>query len=80
MRLGAHAARSQPVTWPPTVWITLLYDTGVEIGQLAIVAVFLPVAFALRKTKFYRVGVLKAGSTLVAILAGWSLLQRMFDL
>ncbi|MBI2770870.1 MAG: HupE/UreJ family protein [Burkholderiales bacterium] len=56
------------------------FNAGVEIGQLAIVAVFLPVAFALRGTKFYRVGVLKAGSVLVAILAGWWLLQRMFDL
>jgi hypothetical protein len=56
------------------------FNVGVELGQLAIVAVFLPIAFALRGTKFYRVGVLKAGSVLVAILAGWWLVQRMFDL
>lgn len=56
------------------------FNVGVELGQLAIVAVFLPVAFALRGTSFYRVGVLKAGSVLVAILAGWWLVQRMFDL
>jgi len=56
------------------------FNVGVELGQLAIVAVFLPIAFALRSTKFYRVGVLKAGSVLVAILAGWWLVQRMFDL
>ncbi len=56
------------------------FNLGVEVGQLAIVAVFLPVAFLLRHTRFYRVGVLKGGSVLVAILAGWWLVQRMFDL
>ena len=56
------------------------FNGGVEIGQLAIVAVFLPVAFWLRKTKFYRVGVLRVGSVIVALLATWWLLQRLFDL
>ena len=56
------------------------FNVGVEIGQLAIVAVFLPLAFSLRSTGFYRVGVLKAGSVLVAVLAGWWFLQRAFDL
>jgi hypothetical protein len=56
------------------------FNVGVEIGQLAIVAVFLPLAFSLRSTGFYRVGVLKAGSVLVAVLAGWWLVQRAFDL
>ncbi len=56
------------------------FNAGVEVGQLCIVAVFLPVAFALRKTRFYRVGVLTGGSLLVAALASWWLAQRMFDL
>ncbi len=56
------------------------FNLGVEVGQLAIVAVFLPLAFLLRHTRFYRVGVLKGGSVLVAILAGWWLVQRMFNL
>lgn len=56
------------------------FNGGVEIGQLTIVAVFLPLAFWLRKTKFYRVGVLTGGSIIVATLATWWLLQRMFDL
>ncbi|MDQ6881631.1 MAG: HupE/UreJ family protein, partial [Pseudomonadota bacterium] len=33
------------------------FNGGVEVGQLAIVAVFLPLAFFLRKTLFYRRGV-----------------------
>ena len=56
------------------------FNVGVELGQLAIVAVFLPVAFLLRRTWFYRVGVLMGGSIVVAILASWWLAQRMFDL
>jgi hypothetical protein len=56
------------------------FNVGVEVGQLAIVAVFLPVAFSLRATGFYRVGVLKFGSLLVALLAAWWLVQRLFNL
>lgn len=56
------------------------FNLGVEVGQLSIVAVFLPIAFALRKTRFYQFGVLRIGSLLVAVLASWWLAQRMFDL
>ncbi len=56
------------------------FNGGVELGQLAIVAVFLPLAFWLRATRFYRVGVLQVGSIIVALLATWWLLQRLFDL
>lgn len=56
------------------------FNVGVELGQLAIVAVFLPVAFLLRGTAFYRVGVLRVGSLAVAALAGWWFVERAFDL
>lgn len=56
------------------------FNAGVELGQLAIVAVFLPLAFWLRASWFYRVGVLTGGSLLVATLASWWLVQRMFEL
>ena len=56
------------------------FNLGVEIGQLAIVALFLPLAFILRKTRFYQFGVLKIGSLIVAALASWWLVQRMFNL
>ena len=56
------------------------FNVGVELGQLAIVALFLPLAFALRRTRFYQVGVLKIGSLIVAALATWWLVQRLFDL
>ncbi len=56
------------------------FNAGVEVGQLTIVAVFLPLAFWLRATRFYRVGVLIGGSLLVALLASWWLVQRIFNL
>ena len=56
------------------------FNVGVELGQLTIVAVFLPLAFGLRGTAFYRVGVLKGGSLVVALLATWWLVQRAFAL
>ncbi|AEG93222.1 HupE/UreJ family protein [Ramlibacter tataouinensis] len=56
------------------------FNVGVELGQLAIVAVFLPLAFALRRTGFYRVGVLQVGSLLIALVALWWFVERAFDL
>jgi hypothetical protein len=52
------------------------FNLGVELGQLAIVAVAVPLAFALRGTAFYRRGVVAGGSLLIAAVAiGW-LAQR----
>jgi HupE / UreJ protein len=56
------------------------FNVGVELGQLAIVAVFLPLAFWLRATKFYQVGVFKWGSVLIALMALYWFVQRAFDL
>ncbi len=56
------------------------FNLGVEIGQLAIVAVFLPMAFALRHTAFYRKGVFVGGSLLTMVLAGLWLVERVFDM
>ncbi len=55
------------------------FNVGVEIGQLCIVAVFLPLAFAVRATAFYR-GVLSGGSAVIAVLASVWLVERAFDL
>lgn len=56
------------------------FNVGVELGQLAIVAVFLPLAFALRRSGFYRQAVFKAGSLLIAALALWWFAERAFNL
>ena len=54
------------------------FNLGVELGQLAIVAVFLPLAFALRATPFYRRVVLRYGSLVIALLAAVWLVERAF--
>jgi len=56
------------------------FNLGVEVGQLAIVAVFLPLAFWLRRTRFYRWGVFGAGSAMIALVAAVWLAERAFDL
>ena len=56
------------------------FNLGVEIGQLAIVTVFLPVAYLLRNTWFYRRMVLIGGSLAIALLAAVWFAERAFDL
>jgi HupE / UreJ protein len=56
------------------------FNVGVELGQLAIVLVFLPLAYALRRTAFYRKGVMVGGSIVIALLAAVWLVERAFGL
>jgi HupE / UreJ protein len=56
------------------------FNLGVETGQLAIVAVFLPVAYMLRNTVLYRKGVFVGGSILTMLVALVWLAERMFNL
>jgi hypothetical protein len=55
------------------------FNVGVELGQLAIVAAFLPVAYALRDTRLYRRAVLVFGSLMVATVAAAWLAERALD-
>ena len=54
------------------------FNLGVEIGQLAIVAVFVPLAYAARKTTGYRRIGLIAGSGVIAVLAMIWFIERAF--
>ena len=45
------------------------FNLGVELGQLAIVAAFMPLAFALRQSWLYRRVALQAGSLVIAAIA-----------
>ncbi len=63
-----------------TLAISLLgFNVGVELGQLAIVVVFLPFAYLVRDTAFYRVVVFKLGSALIAIVALIWMYERLFN-
>jgi hypothetical protein len=65
---------------PKTALLASLFgfNLGVEIGQLCIVAAFLPLAFALRHTLFYR-RLLTGGSALIALVAVAWFVERAFD-
>jgi hypothetical protein len=56
------------------------FNLGVEIGQLAIVAAFLPLAYAFRNTRIYLRMVLAGGSGLIMLVAAVWLGERLFDL
>ena len=54
------------------------FNLGVEVGQIAIVLVFLPLAFALRRTLFYRRWVMVGGSLVIAARAATWFVERAF--
>lgn len=67
---------------PTTALATALvgFNLGVEAGQLAIVAVFLPIAFALRRGAFYRRVIAIGGSILIGAIALVWFFERALDL
>ncbi|RYZ96666.1 MAG: HupE/UreJ family protein, partial [Moraxellaceae bacterium] len=58
----------------------LSFNLGIELGQLACILVFFPIALALRHGSFYRVVVFRAGSVLACILALLWMTQRILGL
>ncbi len=54
------------------------FNVGVELGQLAIVAVFLPTAFYLRGTTLYGRAVMQAGSAAIMLMAAVWFVERAF--
>jgi hypothetical protein len=56
------------------------FNVGVELGQLGIVAVFLPLAYALRRSWFYQTVTFKFGSVVVILIATAWMAERMFEL
>ncbi|HEX9173513.1 MAG TPA: HupE/UreJ family protein [Telluria sp.] len=56
------------------------FNVGVEVGQLVIVACFLPAAYLLRNTLLYRKGVFVGGSVLSLLVALVWLAERVFNL
>ena len=55
------------------------FNLGVELGQLAIVGVFLPVAYTLRATPLYQRVLFVYGSAAIALVAFLWLIQRAFN-
>jgi hypothetical protein len=56
------------------------FNLGVELGQLVIVGVFLPIAYALRSTPLYQRVIVVYGSAAIALVALVWLVERAFNL
>jgi hypothetical protein len=56
------------------------FNMGVEAGQLAIVAAFLPAAYWLRNTPLYQPGIFVGGSVLTMLVALIWLMERALDI
>lgn len=54
------------------------FNLGVEMGQLAIVVLVMPVLFAIRGTRFYRQFMLPVGAVAIALLALYWVASRAF--
>ena len=64
----------------PTLVVSLVsFNLGVEAGQLAIVATFLPLAYLSRRSWLYPRFVLGAGSLCIAAIASVWLIERSLD-
>ena len=55
------------------------FNLGVEIGQLALVAAFLPSAFLFRETTFYRRVLVVGGSAAIVVIAALWMVERSLD-
>lgn len=57
-------------------WALLQFNVGLELGQLAIVALVVPLLFALRQASAYVPAVLRGGSATAIAVAAWWLVER----
>lgn len=60
--------------------VILLFNVGVELGQLAIVAVVFSLLFMLRGLPFYRPAILVGGSAVAAVVAAFWFAERAFGI
>ncbi len=60
--------------------VVIGFNIGVELGQIAIVAVVFPILFWLRKTAFYRPYILQGVSWVLILIAGWWFAERALGL
>lgn len=56
------------------------FNVGVEVGQIAIVSLFIPTAYALRQTWFYKHIIFYGGSIIIVIIASLWFAERAFNI
>ncbi|MCS7467132.1 HupE/UreJ family protein [Stieleria sp. ICT_E10.1] len=62
------------------VKVLIGFNVGVELGQLAIVAVVFPIIFLLRTQKYYQSVVLVGGSAVIGLIASYWFIERALAL
>lgn len=60
--------------------VVLYFNVGVELGQIAIVAVVFPLLYAMRRNRYYVPAVVVGGSLAISAIAAIWLVQRAFNL
>lgn len=60
------------------VWSLLAFNVGVEIGQVAIIALVFPTLYLLARTRFYQIGLKVASVGLVVVSFLW-MIERIFE-
>ncbi len=75
------AGALKEVSLPPLqfAWALLKFNLGIEVGQLLLVAVTVPLLFGARRWPGYRPWVLQVGSIAAILLAGIWLVERVLD-
>ncbi|MDZ4817786.1 MAG: HupE/UreJ family protein [Planctomycetota bacterium] len=56
------------------------FNLGVEIGQIGILSLYVPISYAMRRTKIYKYVVFYVGSMLIVCVAGAWLVERVFNI
>lgn len=59
------------------LWPLLGFNFGVELGQAAVVLLFVPLAYGLRQTSLYRIGALRFGSIGIVLIATVWFVERI---
>ncbi len=76
----ASALGDTGVSGPGLVPTLIAFNLGVEVGQLAVVATLLPLAYALRRVTGTGPALMRTSSAAIAVLALLWFIERAFDL
>jgi hypothetical protein len=60
-------------------WSLLAFNLGVEVGQVVIVAVVVPILFLLRNQSFYIPIILKVGAAILIVISMYWFIERAFE-
>lgn len=75
----ASILRDMPIPSDYVAWSLLGFNVGVEIGQLVIVAIAVPILFLLRNWSMYPRFTMPAGACALIVIASYWFIERAFE-